>query len=179
MNENENFFECPKCGSEFENNDHEYQYCITCTRGYCRNCSSICESCEEKKCFRCVSYLECCNKNVCQDCGTCSYCSACQDYHCSDCLKMYTCENCEENTCQISTDHFLNTYCLSCSREKCIMCDEQSFETYCQECLLDIENVLEIKNTPFGVVDNIINYLEPGFREYLNEYLEDDIENYL
>jgi hypothetical protein len=46
------------------------------------------------------------------------------------------------------------------------MCDEQSLEPYCLVCL-DLENVLEIKNIPFGVIDNIINYIEPGFRDYL------------
>ena len=169
-----NYFQCPKCDSEFVNNDHDYQYCITCIRGYCRNCSSICDTCNEKKCFRCISYLECCNRNTCQDCGE-WYCGDCQYDHCSNCEKMYICKNCDQNTCQISKDHFLNEYFTVCSNDLCVMCDYPSnISKYCFDCLLDIENILEIKNIPFGVLDNIIDYLEPEFRESLNQYLIDN-----
>jgi hypothetical protein len=179
INENEddyfdpNFFQCPKCDSEFTNNDAEYQYCKFCIRGFCRNCSSICDVCLEKKCFRCVEYLECCDKSLCKDCGT-FYCEECNDDHCRNCVKMYNCKNCEYNTCTISKDHFLNTYCTNCANEFCITCDDPSFSNHCYECLLDIESVLEIKNVPFGVLDNIIDYLEPDFRPSLNEYLADN-----
>ena len=173
--ENPNF-QCPKCGSEFDNNDDpEYQYCKFCIRGFCRNCSSVCDACQEKKCFRCVEYLECCDKSVCQDCGL-FYCNDCMDYHCKSCIKMYTCKNCEYNTCEKSENHFLNTYCVDCANQICIGCDYPSFANYCFDCLLDIENVLEIKNIPFGVVDNIIDYLEPEFRESLNQYIADNEE---